>query len=132
MATQNIKPLKPTRKCRRCKKFRTLKDFETHHHKTCIPCQIKLRQAGVLFHESAANPTPTSTALTSTLDGMRKYKREYARAAMKPVKPPMVMPTTKLCRKCQKYKPLSEFGSWRIRVCLACDGPTLESLIRPR
>jgi len=133
MATQNVKPFKPTRKCRRCKKSRELKDFQTHRIKTCIPCQLARAKDTLVFNEASRimEPAPTGPALTSTLDGMRKYKRDYARErAPSTVKPPLVTPTTKLCRRCQTRKPLSEFGSWRIRVCLACDGPTLDSLLR--
>lgn len=132
MATQNTKPPKLTRKCRRCKKYRTLKDFETHHHKTCIPCQITIRLDAVRVNEHTGKlePKPTGPALTSTVEGRNKYERDRKRALAGSAKPPAVMPTTKLCRRCQTRKPLSEFGSWRIRVCLACDGPTLDSLLR--
>jgi hypothetical protein len=132
MATQNTKPFKPTRVCRQCKKPVLVENFQTHRIKTCIPCQIKRRRDAVVFNEHlrTLEPAPTGPALTSALDGMRKYKRDYARERAGPATPPLVTPTTKLCRRCQTRKPLSAFGSWRIRVCLDCDGPTLESLLR--
>jgi hypothetical protein len=132
MTTQNTKPPKPTRVCRQCKKPVLVENFQHRRIKTCIPCQIKRRLYAVQFNEHTRNlePVPSVPALTSTTEGRNKYERDRKRAQRAEAKPPLVMPTTKLCRRCQTRKPLSAFGSWRIRVCLDCDGPTLESLLR--
>jgi hypothetical protein len=63
--------------------------------------------------------------ITRTREGLNKLDRERKRLAAPERKPPMRVASHKLCRRCQLVKPYSEFSSWRVRVCLACDGPPL-------
>jgi hypothetical protein len=127
---------KPTKVCRRCRKRRPLEAFETVHHKNCKLCRIKLANMGVAYAEHiAANPPPllveVGKGLNATREGMNKYNREYYRDnRMDPNrKVPRFPSKKKLCRRCQVKKKLSDFGSWRVRICKACDGPSLEDLI---
>jgi imidazolonepropionase-like amidohydrolase len=38
--------------------------------------------------------------------------------------PPLVLPRSKMCVRCHYRKPVREFANYRVRLCLACDGPT--------
>jgi hypothetical protein len=77
-------------------------------------------------------------SILSTTEGRKFHRRRMQRARKAAeertkgieVKRPWLQAEKRLCRGCQKPKHPSEFGSWRYRVCLACDGPTLEDLIR--
>jgi hypothetical protein len=127
-----VEPDFPGKRCRRCGKFTRMEDFLTPRTKQCIPCQVRQREASQRFQLVQAklsmreNLTP---GLTSTREGTRAYQNARYRSRMKPTKPPLFL-TPKLCRRCQRVKPVTEFGSHRIRICLACDGPDLETLLR--
>jgi len=110
--------------CRRCIKFREWSDYTTKRHRVCIPCHTLLIKAHL-----APNALH---GMTVTREGMARYHRQRYRdkQGLYDVEPPKTLPASKLCRRCQRRKPLSEFGSWRVRVCLDCDGPTLEELLR--
>jgi hypothetical protein len=127
------KPIIFTRHCRRCGKAVDVKNFSHPRIKTCLPCQVARARDALVFDEHTKTLQPARAlgpALTTTVEGYNKYQREYARARAKKRNDPLFLPESKLCRRCQRRKPLSEFGSWRVRICLACDGPTLESLLR--
>jgi hypothetical protein len=68
--------------------------------------------------------------LTSTREGRRDYQRMRHRDRMGQREPPVHLPKAKLCRRCQRMLPIDAFGSWRIRICLKCDGPDLADLAR--
>lgn len=119
---------KLTRKCRKCKKFVDLKSYRTSRIRTCIPCERKRERGALAYYEHIQTSMParaTTPALTSTPEGMAKYKREYARDRAGPARPVATTPTHKLCCRCHERKPLSEFESQRVRICLACDGPPI-------
>jgi hypothetical protein len=65
----------------------------------------------------------------------RRAHRRAKQAADEAIQPkqarkrPVAQADYRLCMRCRRRKLYSEFGSWRIRVCLACDGPTLEEII---
>ena len=119
----------PGKRCRTCRIYKANDAFQFPRMKTCIKCflrRVRGAERGALAVEQSMLAASGAPALTSTREGMNAYNRERYRANMKPAKLPLQLPTRKLCRQCQKLKPISEFGSWRIRRCLVCDGDTLE------
>jgi len=131
MAEPNASPPKLTRRCLKCKTSKTIHDFQTPRSRLCISCHLALRHNAVVFdeHTRKFTPAPRVPGLTMTPEGMAKYQRERHRnrRANEPnLRLPLVLPKNKLCRRCQRLKPLSEFESWRVRICLACDGPPLK------
>lgn len=119
----------PGKVCRTCRKYKPNKGYQFPRMKTCIECflrRVRRTERGALAVEQSALHASGAPALTSTREGMNAYNRERYRANMKPAKLPLQLPTRKLCRSCQKLKPISAFSSWRIRRCLACDGDILE------
>lgn len=119
-----------TKQCRQCKARRPITDYQTPRHKICIPCVVERRNAAIWFSNPKNSPVVPHVDASSA-DYNRWYQRQRYRAnKMQTATTPYELPKGKLCRRCQKWKDLSEFGSWRVRICLACDGPTLEDLVR--
>ena len=117
-----------TKTCRKCKRTQPIENFETPKHRQCIPCKVKLQHTRGIWQPQhpAANPTK-APGITSTVEGRAKYARELARRKAGPAtRLPAILPVSKHCRRCQTRKPLIEFASWRVRICLACDGPSLD------
>ena len=126
-------PNKPGKVCRRCRKYRELRDYQTPRTKECIICQVRRRETSLLGREAAAKAAMRDTAtpaLTSTPEGRAMLRRAHYRSRMEPKVSPVDVNPIRLCRRCQKMKKLSEFGSHWFRICLACDGPDLETIIR--
>jgi hypothetical protein len=49
-------------------------------------------------------------------------RTRYRANKMRPLPPPLILPKEKVCRRCSQSKPLSEFDTYRMRICKACDG----------
>jgi hypothetical protein len=111
--------------------------YVTRKQRVCKDCQIKHRNAAVWFHTHKTNPEVIPPGITTTPDGrayhyrMMRRARKVAEEEAKGIEPkrPLYQGDKRMCRRCQTMKRLGEFGSWRYRVCLACDGPTLEDLM---
>ena len=124
--------------CRQCGFSKPMKEYTSRRMRVCIPCQVERRMRAVWFHTHKSNPEVIPPGITTTPDGRAYYTRRMQRARKiaeekakgVEVKRPLYQADTRLCRRCQTHKRLGEFGSWRYRVCKACDGPSLEDLIR--
>jgi len=130
-------PKRPGRVCPMCKLYRENKDYQYARSKTCIPCKLRRvmkserGQLAVAEARRAREKAEGLPAFTSTREGHNKYQREWYRAnKMTAREHEGGIPLGKQCRQCKHYKPITEFGSWRIRICAACDGPSLDMLYR--
>ena len=126
--------------CRQCRRRKPIEEFPMRKARLCTDCTVAFREASVYYHTHKTNPEVIPPGITITADGYNYLSAPDASRAD-------VRPTRRLaaCRFASVrymrwssasagaagiYKDLSEFGSWRIRVCKECDGPTLESLIK--
>jgi hypothetical protein len=113
--------------CRLCRKRTPIENFQTPHHRICTVCVDRRRRETLrwLGRELDAPGVPKGPALTGTREGLRKYDRERKRQMAPDRKPPRFPLAMRWCRSCNAQKPAGEFGSWRHRVCMKCDGPAL-------
>lgn len=117
--------------CRSCRKLVPLEDFITPRHRRCLPCTLRDHRLALVYaHNTAIAELKGKPGLTSTREGRRDYQRLRYRNLMGERGPPMHLPKAKLCRRCQRMLPIDAFGSWRIRICLECDGPIATDLVR--
>lgn len=115
--------MKETKTCRQCKCSLQIACFSLPRHRICTACKVKQRNAALWFSNPAHSPVVPHVDKTSK-EYTNWYHREYYRRnRMVYPEPPLFTPETKLCRRCGQFKPTSEFETYRLRVCMACDGP---------
>ena len=116
-----------TKVCRTCKRERPIADYQYPRHRTCMACRIRMQEKSMVYHLTQATlPERKPPGLTSSHEGWLKYMRERYRAEhmTNDREPPLHLPRVKWCRRCRQHKPVREFENYRVRICMACDGPT--------
>jgi hypothetical protein len=123
--------------CRQCRRLKPMTAYASRRMHVCTACHVQRRNEAVWFHTHKSHPEVVPPSITTTTEGLNFHRRRMRRARKaaeelaKGIEPkrPLYQGDKRMCRRCQTMKRLGEFGSWRYRVCLACDGPTLEDLM---